>query len=113
MSTIKMNEEEFPQSVLKSPKPKYLKPKIRPSLFILNKLNDSEESSISSEEIINSKIIKDQNLTKNEKLILNCLVKRKESSKTLQDSKGPSRTSSNDVFENKDVLLLINEESYY
>ena len=71
MSTLKIQEKKFPDSVLKPPKPKYLKPKIRPNILILNGLDDSKEPSI-SEETDYSKNIKRQNIAIKEKIVSNC-----------------------------------------
>ena len=112
MITTKTDEEEFPHSVLKSPKTKHLKPKIKPNFLILNNLNESEEPTVPLEDINYSENIKKQNSNKKEKTLLNCLIERKESSKTFQDSKDPSRNASECVCENKDELLIIDVKNH-
>ena len=107
--TIKINNEEFPESILNAPKIKFLRPKIEPNFAL--QLDENEDSSCSKEKIIEENFQKDLKNKQDvhsklaERKILECM--KKMSNGTLHDSNSQSRSDSGEFCKNQQEEKLI------
>ena len=104
MNTIKINQEEFPITILNAPKIKLLFPQIHPSLFILNNPNESFDSLDDFDKET------EKTFDSSKKSFDKIFIERKNSSNTLNESEAPSRTNSRDIFNDNDDILIFPEE---
>ena len=105
MNTIKINNEEFPNTILYAPKIKFLIPQINPNSLILENLNGSFDSFDDFEKET------EKTLDSSKKSLDKLSIERKNSSKSLNESEAPTRSNSGDIFSNDDILIFPEEES--
>ena len=107
--TIKINNEEFPESILNAPKNKFLRPKKEPNFSFL--LDEKKDLSRKKEKIIEENFQKCTNKEQDDhskfpkRIILDYM--KKMSSGTLQDSNSQSRTDSGKFCRNEEEEKVI------
>ena len=104
MSTIEINHEEFPVTILNAPKIKFLIPEKHPNLFVLDSSNESFDSLDDFEKET------EKTFDSSDKSFDKLIIEKKNSSKNLNESECPTRTSSEDIVNDNEDILIFPEE---